>query len=103
MSKERITSKSAGSATDSNGAVGEIAQADIRGVALSDVNMGSMASSLRELFDRVMLGKPYSQQQVAAATNITNSIVKALRLEFDIYKHFAKIEPGKSGRPALIK
>lgn len=58
-----------------------------------------MATNLRGLFDRVMSGSEYDPDQVKAATNLTNTIVKVLRFEFDVYKHFAQGNPGKPGRP----
>lgn len=60
-----------------------------------------MATDLRDMFDRVMSGQPYDQAQVRNATNITNTIVKVLRFEFDVYKHFVKDTEKRPGRPAI--
>ena len=49
-----------------------------------------MVGSLHGLFEDVMSGREYDAQQVKNATNITNTIVKVLRFEFDVYKHFSE-------------
>lgn len=59
-----------------------------------------MASGLHDLFGRVISGKPYNPEQIRSATVLTNTIVKVLRFEFDVYKHFTRDAAGRPGRPS---
>jgi hypothetical protein len=99
MSEQGIVGPSAGPDENNSGAVGEVATTDRRPVNLANVDTASMANDLRDLFDRVMSGQPYDTGQVRNATNLTNTIIKVLRFEFDVYKHFVRDTPNLPGRP----
>lgn len=101
MSEQRTVSTLADANNDREAAHGEIAARNRRNVTLADIDTGSMATNLSNLFDRVMSGQTYDEKQIKNATNLTNTIVKVLRFEFDVYKHFVKDAPGRpAGRPA---
>jgi hypothetical protein len=57
---------------------------------LTNVDTPKILGRLNGLFDDVMSGREYDVQQVKNATNLTNTIIKVLRFEFDVYKHFAE-------------
>lgn len=46
-----------------------------------------MLNKLKGLFDDVVSGREYDEKQVKNATNITDTMVKVLRFEFNVYKH----------------
>jgi hypothetical protein len=100
MSEQGTVSAPTGSAEDRETEAREVDKADQRNVMLSNVDLGPMALDLRDQFDRVMSGKPYDEGQIKNATNLTNTIVKVLRFEFDVYKHFTRDPPRKRGRPS---
>jgi hypothetical protein len=102
MSKQGSVDAPAGSGEDSDTTSREVAEAYRGNVTIADVDTASMASGLRDLFDRVMSGKPYDQDQVKSATNLSNTIVKVLRFEFEVFKHFAQSAPGRPGRPSSV-
>lgn len=99
MSEHGTFGTPAGSDQDNPGEAREVIEANGRNIKLANVDTASMASSLNDLFDRVMSGQPYDQGQVRNATVLTNTIVKVLRFEFDVYKHFVKDTPKRPGRP----
>jgi hypothetical protein len=57
-------------------------------LSITRVDTESVLSTLHTLFTTVTSGDDYNKDQVKSATNIANSMVKVLRFEFDVYKHF---------------
>lgn len=48
-----------------------------------------MLDHLNGLFDDVVSGREYDSAQVRDSANIASTMIKVLRFEFDVYKHFA--------------
>lgn len=61
---------------------------DTSTLSISQINTTDVLSSLQTLFRTVTSGEEYNIDQVKAATGISNAMVKVLRFEFDVYKHF---------------
>jgi hypothetical protein len=99
MSKQGIGGTPTRPTEDSSPASGEVVKTNRRNVTLSNIDTASMTSDLKVLFDKVMLGMEYDEGQVKHATNLTGTIIKVLRFEFEIYKHFIANTPGRAGRP----
>lgn len=90
MSEARGPETPAGSTEDSATSSGALAKTDRRNVSLTSVDTAGMVGRLHSLFDDVMSGRDYDERKVKNATNLTNTMVKVLRFEFDVYKHFAR-------------
>jgi hypothetical protein len=61
---------------------------DPKALTISKVDTTGVISSLQTLFKTVMAGDDYNKEQVKSATNLSNSMIKVLRFEFDVYKYF---------------
>jgi hypothetical protein len=61
---------------------------DPKNLTISRVDTNSVINSLQTLFKTVMSGEEYNKEQVKSGTNLSNSMVKVLRFEFDVYKYF---------------
>ena len=99
MSQQGINGPHGNPDPDHPAETGALISANRRDIKLADINTATMATDLKDLFDRVMSGQPYDDGQVRNATNLTNTIIKVLRFEFDVYKHFVKDVPNPVGRP----
>lgn len=62
-------------------------------MSLTTVDTANMLGKLHALFDDVTSGREYDEKQVKNATNLTDTMVKVLRFEFNVYKHFAGRTP----------
>lgn len=56
---------------------------------MTTVDTANVLSKLKGLFDDVVSGRDYDEKQVKNATELTDTMVKVLRFEFNVYKHFA--------------
>ncbi len=62
---------------------------DTSDLHISRVKTSEVLRSLQTTFDIVSSGQDYNKEQVKNMTNISNSMVKLLRFEFDVYKFFS--------------
>ena len=92
MSEGRKHEIPSGSVSDSDGKGREVAIGNRRSLSLTRVDTGKMLGGLNSLFDTVMSGREYDARQVAAATNLSNTMIKVLKFEFEVYKHFSDVE-----------
>ena len=89
MPEEGRPETPAGSTSNNQGEGRAVAERNRRNTTLTTVDTASMIGKLNTLFDDVMSGRDYDERQVKNATNLTGTMIKVLRFEFDIYKHFA--------------
>jgi hypothetical protein len=88
MPDERKSETPAEPTTDNGGKDIAAVERNRRNLSLTAVNTAKMLGGLNSLFEDVMSGKEYDAQQVKNASNLTNTMIKVLRFEFDVYKHF---------------
>lgn len=93
MSEQRERIARSGAGEDSGRTSGQVVKANRRDIILTKLDTKNVVEKLNGLFDAVVSGGDYDDGQVRSAASLTNSMVKVLRFEFDVYKHF-------SGRPS---
>lgn len=89
MSEQRERDARSGTNTNRKGESGQVAKTDRRNIILTRLDTKNVVDKLNGLFEAVVSGGDYDDGQVRSAASLTNSMVKVLRFEFDVYKHFS--------------
>jgi hypothetical protein len=57
-------------------------------LAVTQVNTGTLLTSLQAIFEKVMSGEDYNKEQVKSAVSLSNAMIKVARFEFDKFRYF---------------